>query len=84
MRVRKSALIAVLGAVALSAAPLVSAQPQLPGIDPFDEAAPVQAPTRAAPEQGIRVLVESPAAGKTVESATHMAEVKGSAIAAGS
>ena len=61
-----------------------AAQPQIPAGDPLaEEAAPIQGAPRAAPDQGIRVLVESPAAGKTVESPTHMAEVRGSAIAAG-
>jgi len=83
LRVRHSALFAALGGLALSVAPLAAAQPQLPGIDPLDEAAPVQAPTRAAPKQDVRILVESPAAGTTVESPTHMAEVRGRAIALG-
>jgi hypothetical protein len=72
-------------ALALIAPAVASGQAQTPPtIDPFDEAAPIQSTLKAPPERGIRVIVDAPTPGKTVESRTHVAEVRGTAIAAGS
>ncbi|MGI9432429.1 MAG: vWA domain-containing protein [Myxococcota bacterium] len=83
MSALKSLWFSSLGGALLIAAASATAQPQIREIDPFDEAAPVQAAPQAAPERGIRVLIETPAAGKTVESPTHVAEVRGNAISTG-
>jgi hypothetical protein len=43
----------------------------------------LEAPAPAAPSAGIRVVVESPSTGSTVQARDHMVEVRGTAIAAG-
>ena len=77
------ALVLATLCAALGAERPAAAQAELGGLgaDPFD--APPPAATPAAAPRGIRVRVESPAPGATLEARDHMVELHGTAVAAG-
>jgi len=80
----RAALAAALAGV-VAPVPPATAQAELGGFsvdDPFDAPKPAQAAPPAGP-RGLRVVVESPAPGASLEGREHMVELRGTAVAAG-